>query len=198
MDLSTCTPGQRHVVTTLDRPLVVAAGAGSGKTFTLTQRITWSLLPNEKGERSLNSIDEVMAITYTNKAAAELRSRIKQQLLEEGLDDEALKVDDAWISTIHGMCSRLLREHALEFGIDPSFELMLESESQITFSRALENTFNRYHESTEGGLGAYLSSMSLFDDGGFGKSIEKDVRELINLTHCLPVGSRPLSKSRHI
>ncbi len=192
MDLSTCTPGQRHVVTTLDRPLVVAAGAGSGKTFTLTQRITWSLLPNEKGERSLNSIDEVMAITYTNKAAAELRSRIKQQLLEEGLDDEALKVDDAWISTIHGMCSRLLREHALEFGIDPSFELMLESESQITFSRALENTFNRYHKSTEGGLGAYLSSMSLFDDGGFGKSIEKDVRELINLTHCLPGGFETL------
>lgn len=188
MDLSTCTPGQHHVVTTLDRPLVVAAGAGSGKTFTLTQRIVWSLLPNEKGERSLSSIDEVMAITYTNKAAAELRSRIKQQLLDEGLADEALKVDDAWISTIHGMCSRLLREHALEFGIDPSFELMLESESQIKFSQALENVYNRNHESAEGDLGAYLSSMTLHDDGARSLSIESDIRKLIDLTHCLPDG----------
>ena len=188
MDLSTCTPGQRHVVTTLDHPLAVAAGAGSGKTFTLTQRIAWSLLPNESGESALNSIDEVMAITYTNKAAAELRSRIKQQLLEEGLTDEALKVDNAWISTIHGMCSRLLREHALEFGIDPSFELMLESESQIGFSHALENTFNRLSESADSSLRTYLSSKPLFDNGGFGKTIEADVHALIDLTHCLPDG----------
>ncbi len=187
MDLSTCTPGQRHVVTTFDRPLVVAAGAGSGKTFTLTQRIAFSLLPNEKGESTLNSIDEVMAITYTNKAAAELRSRIKQQLLDEGLDGEALKADNAWISTIHGMCSRLLREHALEFGIDPSFELMLESESQIKFSHALENVYNRYRESAEGGLAAYLSSKD-FTNAGLGSSLETEVRNLINVTHCLPDG----------
>ncbi len=68
-----------------------------------------------------------MAITFTKKAAAELKSRIKRQFAGMGLVEEALKVDDGWISTIHGMCSRVLREHALELGIDPAFSVISEA-----------------------------------------------------------------------
>ena len=93
MNLDRCTPGQLEIITTLDAPLMVAAGAGSGKTFTLTQRIVNALCTG-----ALTSIGEVLAITFTKKAAAELRSRIKAQLLSEGLTDEALAVDDAWIT----------------------------------------------------------------------------------------------------
>ena len=128
MNLDLCTPGQREVVQTLDEPVMVAAGAGSGKTFTLTQRIVGALLPGADGARPyLDSMDQVLAITFTKKAAAELRSRIKGLLLKEGLHEQAHAVDDAWVSTIHGMASRILREHALEIGLDPAFEVISES-----------------------------------------------------------------------
>ena len=94
-------PQQLEIVKTFDEPLFVSAGAGSGKTFTLTRRIVWALSP-ESGPY-LSSIDELLAITFTNKAAAELRERIRAALIDEGMVEEALKVDGAWISTIHGM-----------------------------------------------------------------------------------------------
>ena len=75
---------------------MVAAGAGSGKTFTLTRRIAYGLLAGEEAPGGLQSIDEVLAITFTGKAAAELRDGIRALLREEGLAEESLKVDDAW------------------------------------------------------------------------------------------------------
>ncbi len=122
MDLSTLMPEQRRVVTTLDKPLFVSAGAGSGKTFTLTKRIVWALSP-ESGP-FVRGMDEVLAITFTNKAASELKERVRRALMEEGMADAALGVDAAWISTIHGMCSRILKTYALELGLDPSFEVL--------------------------------------------------------------------------
>ena len=118
MDLSTLMPQQLQVVKTLDRPLFVSAGAGSGKTFTLTRRIVYAL-SSESGP-FVEHLDQVLAITFTKDAAAEIRDRVRRALIDEGMDEEALAVDDAWISTIHGMCSRILRAHALELGIDPS------------------------------------------------------------------------------
>jgi hypothetical protein len=111
-------PGQRKCIETLDKPIVVAAGAGSGKTFTLTQRIVRAL---ESGY--IDDIGQLCAITFTNKAAAELKSRVKAELRACGLVEQSLKADDAWISTIHGMCARILRAHALELGLDPSFAM---------------------------------------------------------------------------
>lgn len=109
-------PGQIKCINTLDQSLVVAAGAGSGKTFTLTKRIVHAL---ESG--FVRDVDQVLAITFTRKAAGELKSRVKTSLRAAGMIDQALKVDEAWISTIHGMCSRILRAHAVELGIDPLF-----------------------------------------------------------------------------
>ena len=123
MDFSTFKEGQLRCVKTLDAPVAVSAGAGSGKTFTLTQRIAWALLPGSgaDGAPFLEGIDQVLAITFTDKAAGEIKSRVKATLAAEGMAAQALKVDDAWISTIHGMCSRILRMHATELGIDPAF-----------------------------------------------------------------------------
>ena len=99
------TPGQKKCVDTLVGPVAVSAGAGSGKTFTLTRRIVHSL---ECG--FVSGIDEVLAITFTSKAAGEIKSRVKGALRAGGLTEQALKTDEAWISTIHGMCSRILCE----------------------------------------------------------------------------------------
>ena len=126
-------PGQRKCIETLDRPIVVAAGAGSGKTFTLTKRIVGAL---ESGY--IDDIGQVCAITFTNKAAAELKSRVKAELRAVGLVEQSLKADDAWISTIHGMCARILRAHAIELDLDPKFKMIDEGKLRRLRADALE------------------------------------------------------------
>lgn len=139
MDLTSLTPPQRACVTHLSGPLLVCAGAGSGKTFMLTQRIVHALTPGSgEGEHAfLDDIDEALVITFTDKAASEIRARVRQALREEGLVDQALKVDGAWISTIHGMCSRILRAHALELGIDPQFKLVMGVQAEEVLSASI-------------------------------------------------------------
>lgn len=120
------TPGQEKTIKTLDKPLFVAAGAGSGKTFTLTQRIVWALKEGSgaDGKPYLSSLDQALIITFTNAAATEIKERVREALEKEGLHSAALQVDDAWISTIHGMCSRILKIHALDLGLDPEFQII--------------------------------------------------------------------------
>ena len=127
------TLGQKKCIETLDKPLAVSAGAGSGKTFTLTRRIV-----NALSTGAVSDVERIVAITYTNKAAAELKSRIRSALRAEGMLDQALKVDSAWISTIHGMCSRMLKEHALEVGVDPDFEMIDETVSKNFLEESLD------------------------------------------------------------
>lgn len=136
MNLDTCTPGQRQSIEHVTGPLLVSAGAGSGKTFTLTQRIAYALLP-ESGP-AVSSIDEVLAITFTEKAASEIKARVKRTLRAEGLGEEALRVDGAWISTIHGMCARILRAHALDLGLDPAFGIMGDAERADLIADAID------------------------------------------------------------
>lgn len=157
MNLDSCTPGQRASIERVDGPLLVSAGAGSGKTFTLTQRIAYALLP-ESGP-AVSGIDEVLAITFTEKAAAEIKARVKRTLRAEGLSDEALKVDGAWISTIHGMCARILRTHALELGIDPAFGIVGDAERADLVASAINEALGRDNDIIERG-----SYAALFDE----------------------------------
>jgi ATP-dependent helicase/nuclease subunit A len=93
----------------------VSAGAGTGKTSVLVERFVRSVC-----EGGLD-VDSVLVITYTNKAAAELRARIRAALIERDRFDLARALDGAWISTIHSFCARLLRAHPFAAGIDPRF-----------------------------------------------------------------------------
>ena len=129
------TPGQQRCIQTLDRSLVVAAGAGSGKTFTLTKRIVGAL---QNGQ--VDGIDRICAITFTNKAAGELKSRIKAELRACGMAEQALKVDEAWVSTIHGMCARILRAHAVELDVDPAFGVADGALANMLRDRAIDDT----------------------------------------------------------
>lgn len=123
VDLSSLNEAQRIIATTLDAPLFVEAGAGSGKTFTLTRRVVWALSEGsgEDGRPFLDDLSQVLVITFTNAAAREIKERVRKGLRDAGMREAALAVDSAWISTIHGMCQRILRRNALELGLDPNF-----------------------------------------------------------------------------
>ena len=108
----------------------VSAGAGTGKTSVLVERFVKTVC-----ERGV-PIDGVLVITYTERAAGELRTRIRERLVDADRHDLARDIDRAWISTIHGFCSRLLRSHPFEAGLDPRFRVLDESQALVLRSEA--------------------------------------------------------------
>lgn len=141
------TPEQQRVIDTLDAPLFVSAGAGAGKSSTLASRVVHAFEPGsgEGGRPFLDDIDQLLIITFTDAAAAEIRDKVRQRLREAGRADLAVRVDEAWISTIHGMCSRILRRHALEMGIDPGFSMVRDTDGD----EMLQDAVNEVHDAID-------------------------------------------------
>ena len=105
----TLNPMQREAVFTTEGPLLVLAGAGSGKTRALTHRVAY--LIEEKGVKPWN----ILAITFTNKAAGEMRERVNQ-LVDFG-------ADSVWVSTFHSLCVRILRRFIENLGYTTDFSI---------------------------------------------------------------------------
>ena len=103
----------------------VSAGAGTGKTRVLVERFARAVC--DEGV----DVESILVITYTEKAAGELRTRIRAELVERGRPDLARALDGAWISTIHGFCHRLLRSHPFAAGVDPRFRVLDESQGRV-------------------------------------------------------------------
>jgi len=110
----------------------VSAGAGTGKTKVLVERFARAVC--DEGV----DVESILVITYTEKAAGELRSRIRARLVELGRPELARALDGAWISTIHGFCSRLLRSHPFAAGVDPRFRVLDESQGRVLRGEAFE------------------------------------------------------------
>ncbi|HEX3686303.1 MAG TPA: UvrD-helicase domain-containing protein, partial [Gaiellaceae bacterium] len=114
----------------------VSAGAGTGKTTVIVERFCRAVC-----ERGVD-VDSILVITYTERAAGELRGRIRKRLLELGRHDLSRDLDAAWISTIHGFCHRLLKAHPFAAGIDPRFRVVDDSQGRVlrgeAFRAALE------------------------------------------------------------
>ncbi|HWE32789.1 MAG TPA: UvrD-helicase domain-containing protein [Solirubrobacteraceae bacterium] len=98
--------------------LLLDAGAGSGKTSVLVERFAQMVLHDGV------DVGAILTITFTEKAAAELRERIRARLRALGAVDEARATEGAFISTIHGFCARVLRAQALAAGVDPAFAVL--------------------------------------------------------------------------
>src|SRR5881628_1174527 len=115
--LDALNPEQREAVLHTKGPLLILAGAGSGKTRVITSRIAYLV-----GESHAQP-DEILAVTFTNKAAGEMRARV-----------EALVGSDCsrmWLSTFHSMCARLLRREAPAIGLSRDF-VIYDSSDQLT------------------------------------------------------------------
>jgi ATP-dependent exoDNAse (exonuclease V) beta subunit len=113
------TAEQQRAIRSLAGDLVVAAGAGSGKTTVLAHRFAEAV--TARPERPASALDRVLMITFTNKAAAEVGDRVRRVLRARSDDHSAECIEGAWISTIHSFCARIVRRHTLECGIPPNF-----------------------------------------------------------------------------
>jgi len=116
LDLSALNPAQNEAVQTTEGPLLVLAGAGSGKTRVLTYRIAH--LVHDKNVPPY----QILAITFTNKAAAEMRERLSTLARNMG--------GGMWVATFHAMCVRILREHADKLGYTASFTIYDDDDSK--------------------------------------------------------------------
>lgn len=135
---------QQQAVSTRVPTVLVSAGAGSGKTRVLTQRYLDLLnkgLRNERNENEKVSVNQILTLTFTRKAAQEMRERIARELEAQGKVHERRELTRAPIGTIHSFCERVLREHALEAGIDPNFRLLDDAEARTLQEKVLDATF---------------------------------------------------------
>jgi ATP-dependent helicase/nuclease subunit A len=134
---------QRDLIrSALDDTLIVEAAAGTGKTTQLVARIVLLIATGRA------RITEVVAVTFSEKAAGELKLRLREELekarvaapagSDEGarLDAAVLEFEEAHVSTIHGFCAELLRERPVEARIDPSFEVLTEAASERLYNEA--------------------------------------------------------------
>ena len=101
---------QKRAVTHGEGPLLIVAGAGTGKTTVITQRVAWLI------EEGRAKADEILALTFTDKAAGEMEERV-DRLLPYGYTD-------LWVMTFHSFCERILKNHALDIGIPNDFKLL--------------------------------------------------------------------------
>jgi len=139
------TPQQQAAIETTAPLVCVDAGAGSGKTFVLVQRMAYLL------EHKHADLDEIVAITFTEKAAAEMKARLRKTFREKaGAEAETMRfwrdleqrLDGARISTIHAFCMRLLKENALALGIDPDFGLLTDAENRMQSEQIARDTIH--------------------------------------------------------
>ena len=141
-------PEQRLAAHTLDRHVSVTAGPGAGKTTVLVERYLHILRTHDI------SVDQIVAITFTNRAANEMRERLRAEL-GELLRDAAPKDRAKWmrhkrtlegaiITTIHGFCARLLREFPVEADIDPQFILLDAHQSAMLEEAVVEEALTEF------------------------------------------------------
>jgi ATP-dependent exoDNAse (exonuclease V) beta subunit len=137
-------PERERVRTSLDESLVVEAAAGTGKTTELIARLV-NVLAEGRGQ-----VDTVVAVTFTERAAGELKLRLRAELENErgraaegtarrrNLESSIARLEEARISTIHGFCKDLLQERPVEARVDPRFEVLDETEAEALYGQAFD------------------------------------------------------------
>jgi ATP-dependent exoDNAse (exonuclease V) beta subunit len=148
---------RRLIAEDIDATLVVEAAAGTGKTTELVNRILGII---EHGRAAMR---EIVAVTFTEKAAGELKLRLRQKLEERRrlatdaqvaarLEDAVQHLEEAHVSTIHGFCADLLRERPVEARVDPLFRVLTEGQAERLFGEAFDGWFQVHLEDPPEGV----------------------------------------------
>ena len=145
---------QRAAVERRGQDVCVVAGPGSGKTRVLVERFRWRV---EQGVSPLR----LLAVTFTEKAANELKQRLAHDFA--GRRELRLEIERAPVYTIHSFCAHLLREHSIEAGIDPRFEVLDATGACAELSAAAEEALDGMFEENPDALRALLSALDLDD-----------------------------------
>lgn len=141
------TESQKKAVQTLHKNILVSAGAGTGKTRVLVERILHLLKTQKAG------ITELLVLTFTEKAANEIKTRLSRIFQELQLERSQQDLERSAIATFHGFASRLLKEHPIEAGVDPEFRVIETEQSELlkeeSLNAVLEKSFQEKDEAFE-------------------------------------------------
>jgi len=132
------TAEQHAAIADRERSSLLAAGAGSGKTAVMVERFAEAVLNDGV------AVGAILTLTFTEKAAAELRERIRRRFAELAEPEHARAVDAAWIGTIHGFCARVLRSQPLAAGLDPRFTVLDEAAARRLAAAAFETALEQW------------------------------------------------------
>ncbi|HSE94030.1 MAG TPA: UvrD-helicase domain-containing protein, partial [Methylomirabilota bacterium] len=161
---------RERIRTSLDETLVVEAAAGTGKTSELVARLV-NVLAEGRG-----SVQTIAALTFTEKAAGELKLRLRAGLEDERagaaegsarrarLEEAIAHLEEARVSTIHGFCNDILHERPVEARVDPGFEVLPESEAEALYRRAFDGWLAETLEAPPEGLRRALRRRSFDGD----------------------------------
>ncbi|MGB2987222.1 MAG: UvrD-helicase domain-containing protein, partial [Phycisphaerae bacterium] len=146
------TSQQREAISTTGRSVIVSAAAGSGKTAVLAERCAYLVCDAPSGERC--EVDQLLVLTFTDAAAAEMRSRIVEAIRarsqarphDDRLREQVALVDTAKISTIHSFCLWLVRRWFSHVGVDPSATMLDGDEATLLKSEVLDALFSELYE----------------------------------------------------
>ena len=155
----TLSDDQRRAVERIGQDVCVVAGPGSGKTRVLTERFAWLV------ETHGVDPDAILAITFTEKAANEIKSRLIQRFAGRPQSREA--IERAWVSTIHGFCARVLQENAIRAGLPPDFKVLDQAAADRLEREAAEATLDALYREQPERMRRLLEALDLStqDDG---------------------------------
>jgi len=147
INLETLNPPQRDAVISTEGPLLVLAGAGSGKTKVLTYRIAFIL------DTGLAGPQNILAMTFTNKAAGEMKERIAKLIVDS---DQSAELP--WMGTFHSICVKLLKRHAEIVGLSKNFTIYDSSDQKETVKAAMTRLNISIKDFNPGAVHSYISS----------------------------------------
>jgi ATP-dependent helicase/nuclease subunit A len=169
--------------------VLVMAGAGTGKTRTLVERCLQILLE----EKPPVSLDEILMVTFTEAAAAEMRQRIRLRLEQELADnptsprwhEQLALFDTAHIGTLHSFCFKLVRQHFYELGLDPDLTVLSEAETHLLASETLDEILQK-HYAGDDALAEAVQGLIQSQSRGWDKPVRALVLKLHAYAHSLP------------
>ena len=154
------TEQQRRAIETRDVSVSLSAGAGCGKTFVLTNRYLDYFRPEVAGALAPEELHRLVAITFTERAAREMRDRIREACYQQLLVADSQTaghwaaivrwLDNVRVTTIHSYCATVLRTHAVEAGIDPQFVVLEQAQSETLLTEVLDDELRRLVAQREG------------------------------------------------